>query len=290
HDQARLLSLNNNRNRLQEAMAFLLTGRGIPIILYGDEQYLHNDTANGNGEKGGDPYNRVWMSSYNTATTAYKLIAKLAGLRKSNDALGYGTWKQRWINNDVYIYERQFFNDVVLVAINKSDNEAYNITGLYTALPAGTYADYLGGLQSGNPLTVTAGNGSDNPANSFKIALASVSVWQASSPATAPQVGSIGPHVGQPGMKVTIAGDGFGTAAGSVLFGTTAAAIGSWSNTQVTFTVPSVTGGVYNVQLKTSGGASANTIAFTVLTAKLIPVTFTVNNATPTSPGDYIFV
>ena len=290
HDQARLLSVNDNRNRLQEAMAFVLTGRGIPILLYGDEQYLHNDSANGNGEKGGDPYNRVWMSSYNTATTAYKLIAKLAGLRKSNDALGYGTWKQRWINNDVYIYERQFFNDVVLVAINKSDTAAYNITGLYTALPAGTYADYLGGLQSGNPLTVTAGNGSDNPANSFKIAPASVSVWQASSPATAPQVGSIGPHVGQPGMKVTIAGDGFGTAAGSVLFGTTAAAIGSWSNTQVTFTVPSVTGGVYNVQLKTSGGASANTIAFTVLTAKLIPVTFTVNNATPTSPGDYIFV
>jgi hypothetical protein len=27
-----------------------------------------------------------------------------------------------------------------------------------------------------------------------------------------------------------------------------------------------------------------------VLTAKLIPVTFTVNNANPTNPGDYIFV
>jgi hypothetical protein len=35
---------------------------------------------------------------------------------------------------------------------------------------------------------------------------------------------------------------------------------------------------------------AANPIQFTVLAAKLIPVTFTVNNATPTSPGDYIFV
>jgi glycosidase len=290
HDQPRLLSVNNNRNRLQEAMAFVLTGRGIPILLYGDEQYLHNDTVNGSGEKGGDPYNRVWMSSYNTGTKAYQLIAKLAALRRSNDAVGYGTWKQRWINNDVYIYERQFFKDVVLVAINKSDATGYSVTGLYTALPPGTYADYLGGLQSGTSLTVSAGNGADNPANSFTIAPASVSVWQVQVNAEAPEVGSIGPHVGQPGMQVTIAGDGFGTAAGSVLFGTTAAVIQSWANTQVTFTVPSVTAGAYNVQLKTSGGAAANTIAFTVLTAKLIPVTFTVTNARQTNPGDFIFV
>jgi hypothetical protein len=91
-------------------------------------------------------------------------------------------------------------------------------------------------------------------------------------------------------MKVTIAGKGFGTTTGTVLFGTTAATINSWSDASVTFTVPSVTNGVYQVQLKSSGGTSANTIQFTVLTAKLIPVTFTVNNATPTSPGDYIFL
>jgi glycosidase len=44
HDQSRLLNINNNRNRLHEAMAFILTGRGIPIILYGDEQYLFEKT------------------------------------------------------------------------------------------------------------------------------------------------------------------------------------------------------------------------------------------------------
>jgi hypothetical protein len=31
-------------------------------------------------------------------------------------------------------------------------------------------------------------------------------------------------------------------------------------------------------------------VPFTVLAAKLIPVTFTVNNATPTNPGDYVFL
>ena len=285
HDESRLLNLNNNRNRLHEALAFILTGRGIPVILYGDEQYLFDTTNNGN-----DPYDRVWMSSYSTTTTAYRLIRKLAALRQANDALAYGLWKQRWINNDVYIFERQFFNDVVLVAINKSDSSSYPISGLLTSLPPGTYSDYLGGLLGGIKLTVTAGNPGNNPAANLTAAPHSVSVWQYQVNATAPEVGSIGPHTGQPGMQVTIAGDGLGTLQGSILFGSTPAPIVSWSNAVVTFTVPAVSNGGYDVQLKSGSGASANTIPFTVLAAKLIPVTFTVRNAPRTNPGDYIFV
>jgi hypothetical protein len=91
-------------------------------------------------------------------------------------------------------------------------------------------------------------------------------------------------------VKVTIAGKGFGSATGSVLFGTTAATINSWSDTGVTFTVPAVGNAIYNVQLKSSSGTAANTIQFTVLTAKSVSVTFTVNNASPTNVGDYIFL
>jgi glycosidase len=286
HDESRLLTMNNNNNRLQEAMAFLLTCRGIPVILYGDEQYLHNDTSYGN-----DPYNRVWMSAYNTTTTAYQLINKLAALRQSsNDALAYGGFQQRWINSDVYIYERKFFGDVVLVALNKNDTTGYAISGLLTALPAGTYSDYLGGLLGGASLTVTAGSGGNNPANNFTLPAHTVAVWQAVGTPSAPEVGSIGPTVGQPGMNVTIAGKGFGTATGQVLFGTAAASPQLWSDTGVTFTVPSVSNGVSQVQLKNSSGTAANTIQFTVLTGQLLPITFTVNNATPTNPGDYIFL
>ena len=286
HDESRMLTLNNNNNRLQEAMAFLLTCRGIPVILYGDEQYLHNDTSGGN-----DPYNRIWMKSFDTTTTAYQLINKLASLRQSaNDALAYGGFQQRWINGDVYIYERKFFNDVVLVAINKNDTTGYAISGLFTALPAGTYSDYLGGLLGGSNLTVTTGSGGNNPANNFMLPAHTVAVWQAVGTPAAPEVGSIGPTVGQPGMNVTIAGKGFGASIGQVLFGTTAAATQSWSDTSVTFTVPKVGNGIYQVQLKNTTGTAGNTIQFTVLTGQLIPVTFTVNNATPTTLGDYIFL
>lgn len=286
HDVPRLLSVNNNTNRLIEAQSYVLTGRGIPVVYYGDEQYLHNDT---NG--GGDPYNRNAMTSWSTSTTLYQVINKLAGLRGgSNDALGYGSYTQRWMNSDVYIYERVFFNDVVLVAINKNDTTSYPISGLNTALPAATYTDYLSGLMGGSSITVSAGSGGNNPVSNFTLPAHSVAVWQSTSTASAPEVGSIGPTLGQSGVKVTIAGKGFGSSTGSVLVGTTSATINSWTNTSVTFTVPNVTNGVYNITLKNSSGTAANTIQFTVLTANLIPVTFTVSNATPTNTGDYIFL
>src|SRR5258706_12036215 len=91
-------------------------------------------------------------------------------------------------------------------------------------------------------------------------------------------------------MKMTFAGKCFGTTTGQVLFGTTASTVQTWSDSSVTFTVPSVSNGIYQVQLKNSSGTAANTIQFTVLTGQLIPVTFTVNNATPTNTGDYIFL
>jgi glycosidase len=285
HDVPRFLSVNNNTNRLNEATAFLLTTRGIPIIYYGDEQFLHNDT---NG--GGDPFNRNQMTSFSTSTTPYKLVGQLAALRQSNSALAYGGTQQRWINNDVYIYERKFFNDVVLVAINKSDTTSFSITGLNTALPPGNYSDYLAGLLGGFGISVSTGTGGNNPVPAFTLPAHTVAVWQAPASATGPQVGSIGPTVGQSGVRVTIAGKGFGGARGNVLFGATAASIVSWSDSQVTFNVPAVAPGVYNVQLKNSGGTAANVIQFKVLTAKLVPVTFTVNNAIQTNVGDFIFL
>ncbi|MGA7557089.1 MAG: alpha-amylase family glycosyl hydrolase, partial [Candidatus Acidiferrales bacterium] len=285
HDNPRFLNVNDNTNRLNEATAYILTERGIPIIYYGDEQYLFNPTSGGS-----TPYNRQMMSSFSTSTTQYNLIKDLATLRQNNDAVAYGSHTQRWINNDVYIYERQFYNSVVLVAINKNDSTSYSITGLNTALPAGNYSDYLGGLMGGSSIVVGSGSGGNNPVTGFTLNAHTVAVWQVVGSIPAPEVGSIGPTLAQPGVKVTIAGQGFGASTGSVNFNGTNATINSWSSSSVTFTVPSVANGVYNVQLKNSSGTAANTIQFTVLTAQLIPVTFTVNNATPTNTGDYIFL
>ena len=285
HDMARFLSVNNNNNRLHEAMALVLTSRGIPCIYYGTEQYLHNDTSGGT-----DPYNRPMMSAFSTSTTAYTLTNRLSSLRRSNPAIPYGSMTQRWISNDVYIYERKFFGSVVLVAINKNETTGYSISGLNTSLPVGTQTDNLTGLLGGVSITVGSGSGGNNPVNTFTLPAHAVSVWQFTEGAASPEIGSIGPTAGQPGVKTVIAGRNFGASGGSVKFGTTTATVNSWSPTQIVVTTPSVTNGNYNVTVTSSGGTVSNGIQYTVLTAKLIPVTFTVNNATPTSVGDYIFL
>ncbi|MBZ5620308.1 MAG: IPT/TIG domain-containing protein [Acidobacteriia bacterium] len=283
HDRQRFLSINNNQNRLHEALAFLLTCRGVPVIYYGTEQYLHNDTNNGN-----DPFNRPMMTGFDTSTTAYKLIQKLAALRKANAAIPDGTIAQRWITNDVYIYERAFAGSVVLVAINKNETSATPIGGLFTALPAGTYSDYLGGLLGGFSITVKNGGG-NNPVVDFSLPAHTVAVWrfQPGKPAT-PVLASVGPDVAQPGVQVTLAGSFSGT--NTVKFGTMVATVVSSNSKQIVAKVPSLANGNYNVTVWDSSSHVSNSVPFTVLGAKLIPVTFTVNNAAPTTFGDYIFL
>jgi hypothetical protein len=75
-----------------------------------------------------------------------------------------------------------------------------------------------------------------------------------------------------------------------VKFGAASATVVSSGQNQIVVTVPSVSNGNYNVTVTDSSGHVSNGMPFTVLAAKLVPVTFTVNNATPTAIGDYIFL
>lgn len=279
HDMSRFLTLNNNNDRLHEALAATLTTPGIPIIYYGTEQYLHNDTSGG-----GDPYNRPMMTSFSTTTTAYNEIKTLAGLRHSNPALAYGTYQQRWINSDVFIYERQFYNNVILVAINKGSS-SYAISGLNTNLPNGSYSDYLGSLLHGGTTISVSGGAVGN----FTLGANQVSVWQyTAGENAAPAIGSVGPNLSKPGDKVIIDGQGFGSSTGSVKFGTTSATVNSWSAHSITVTVPGVAGGMYNVQVCTA--SCSNNYQTRVSSAAQVAVTFTVNSAPPTNFGDNVYL
>ncbi len=278
-DMTRFLTLNGSYDRMQEALAVTLTEPGIPIIYYGTEQYLHNDTSGG-----GDPYNRPMMSSFDTTTTAYNEIKMLAGLRHNNPALAYGTYVQRWMNSDVYIYERQFGSNVVLVAVNKGTS-SYSITGLNTALPDGSYSDYLGtALHGGTTLNVSGG-----AATAFTLGANQTSVWQyTAGENSAPIIGSVGPNLSKPGDKVIIDGQGFGSSTGTVQFATTTATVSNWSAHSVTVTVPAITGGLYNVTVCAS--TCSNGYKTRVSTATQVPVTFTVNSAASTNFGDNVYL
>jgi hypothetical protein len=218
------------------------------------------------------------------------MIAKLAPLRKSNPALAYGTTQQRWINSNVYIYERQFGSSVVVVALNRDLANSTPITGFYTALPAGSYTDVLSGLGlNGNNITVNAGGAVSN----FTLQPGAIAVWQYSPSITTPTVGHVGPTLANAGNLVTIDGRGFGATKGSVYFGGTlvsGTSILSWEDTQIKVYVPSVAAGMYGIAVVNAGGTSSNVYnGFEILTAPQVTVRFVVNNAT-TVPGENVYL
>ena len=292
HDMSRFLSINNNNTQLHLALAFLFTVRGTPCVYYGTEQYLHNDT---NG--GGDPYNRPMMSQWDQTTTAYQVINKLSTLKQNQPALQFGSHQQRWVNNDVYIYERKFYNDVVLVAINKSPTTWYTINGLYTSLPAGTYSDQLGGLLGGHDITVSAGSGGNNPIGTWSFGPGRAIVWsyKATEPAV-PEIGSVAPVLTRSGDVVTVDGRGFGTqgANSKVYFVSGAnqyqATVTSWTANSIVVTTPSgVPAGTVQVKVVNNSSNVSNLYDVMNLSGQQVPVTFQVNN-TSTNLGDQIYL
>ncbi len=274
HDVSRFLTLNNSKDALNEGLAVTSTAPGIPIVYYGTEQYLHNDT---NG--GGDPYNRLMMSGFDTTITAYTLIKRLATLRHVNLALAYGTYQPRWINDDVFVFERQFFNNVVLVAMNKSATTDYNIGGLKTNLPAGNYNDYLHGLLTGG--TGTALNvGKSGAVDPFTLGKNQVAVWRYSAPEPAtPEIGSVGPQLTHAGVQLVIDGRGFSGTQGTVVIGTTKATVTRWTGQSITVIVPQIAGAQYDVKvcLDEARGACSNSYKTNTDNGTQIPVTFTVD-------------
>lgn len=286
HDNPRIESVGADDMGVKQALSFIFTCRGIPVVYYGDEQYLHNDTSGGN-----DPYDRNAMTSFG-ATDAVTLIQYLAALRALNPAIAYGSMQQRWINDDVYIYERRLGGDVVLVAINKSKSNDQAISGLLTALPPAHYSDYLNGTAGGAGLTVNAGASGSNPAVDFTLPHRSVSIWVAAGKAGM-AIGSITPRVANPGATVTITGAGFAGAAGKVEFVDAAskknASIVRWSDGQITAVVPDIGAGAATVAVQ-RGPATSNAAPFVVSTGTLLPVNFAISGVPALASGDVVML
>jgi glycosidase len=105
-------------DRLRMLTAFIMTIPGIPVIYYGDEIGMPG---------GNDPDSRRMMRFGKLApeeeetmqTTKY-----LAALRKDRLALVYGDLTTLIASEQVYAYQRQYFNDMVIVAFNKGREES----------------------------------------------------------------------------------------------------------------------------------------------------------------------
>ena len=282
HDQSRFMTeAGNNKLTLDIAFALQMTSRGIPCVYYGTEQYM-SDAAGGKS----DPYNRADMTSFDQTSRAYQIISKLAPLRKSNPALAYGSTQERWLNDDVYVYERVFGNNVVMTAINRNQSTGYQLEGLLSSLPNGTYNDVLGNLLGGGNISVTKGKVSD-----YYLGAGQVAVWEYTADDNdSPIIGNINPKMSKAGNTITITGRGFGSNVGSVAFGVENAQIVSWSDSLIKVVVPTGVVGDVDVVVTTSTGVeSAAFSGFKVLSGSQVSVRFKVNNAT-TNYGVNVYI
>lgn len=196
HDNPRFLAAaGSSPARLELALAFMYTSRGIPSLYYGTEQDFNG---------GADPANREDMfdglyeqgpssgDNFNMTSARFKLVAKLNNLRRLYPALRTGSHDSLWANfggPGLLAYARRLNGEEAFVVMNTATTPQ-TIGARPTIHPANTVLVDV--LNPNNTLTVTSGvDGIPSftmPALSYRIYVAQTQLR-----ALAPVVESISP-------------------------------------------------------------------------------------------------
>ena len=103
-------------NKLKMLTAFISTIPGIPVIYYGDEIGMIG---------AGDPDNRRMMNFEKLSQNQMSIksnLSKLLKLRKQRLSLIYGSFKCIHVCDNLYVYQRTYFDEKTIVFLNKSEN------------------------------------------------------------------------------------------------------------------------------------------------------------------------
>ncbi|KAJ5301739.1 hypothetical protein N7508_006602 [Penicillium antarcticum] len=135
HDNARWLSVKNDKSLLANALAYVILARGIPIVYYGTEQGY----AGGN-----DPANRedLWRSKFSTDVDLYKTISLLSAARKAAGGLADNDHVYLYIAESAYAWSRAGGDLIVLTSNGGSGSEAEHCFD--SKKPGGTWKNTLG--------------------------------------------------------------------------------------------------------------------------------------------------
>jgi glycosidase len=147
HDTSRFMKKEEtDLNRYKQALAFLLTTRGIPQLYYGLEILMSGEKSEGDGNLRkdfpggweGDPVNAFTTAGRtDLQNQAHAYLTKLLNWRKGSSAIAEGELIHYTPDrNNCYIYARINGDDRVLVILNGSNKEV--------TLQGSKYAEVLG--------------------------------------------------------------------------------------------------------------------------------------------------
>ncbi|MDO4345010.1 MAG: alpha-amylase family glycosyl hydrolase [Eubacteriales bacterium] len=136
HDVERIITKLNHKEHVIPVYTLLYTLPGIPSIYYGSEFGVE-----GKKEQGSDdslrPRLRVGEClKHNAHPELTEHIRKLGALRKENEVLAQGTYRELLLTNRQYAFARILDGKVVVVAVNNDENPAE----ISVPLPVGTDA------------------------------------------------------------------------------------------------------------------------------------------------------
>ena len=123
HDINRLATMLRNRTHLYNTYTLLYTMPGVPSIYYGSEWGI-----TGAKQGGSDAPLRPCLELGQIVEADEPLcthIARLGMIRRSLPALQYGTYEQRLVKNEQFVFERAFNGQHVYTALNLSDHPEY---------------------------------------------------------------------------------------------------------------------------------------------------------------------
>jgi len=132
HDVTRIFSsLNQSMEKLKMALAFQLTTRGIPSILYGTELLMEGYEHEAHGKMRKD-FTGGWPDDQKNGFTAegrtdaqneiYNYLQHLLNWRKSKKVIHSGKLTHFIPENNVYVYFRHHTEETVMIILNNNDN------------------------------------------------------------------------------------------------------------------------------------------------------------------------
>ncbi len=197
HDQPRFLSsgnANNNVFRLNVALAFLYSSRGIPCLYYGTEQGFNGGASPANREDmfaGGFESGPSVGDNFNETHPIFQLVAKLNNFRRLYPAMSLGTHVNQWNSPNgpgLFAYARRLGTQEVFVVFNTSGS-SQTLSARPTIYPVGTVLTNL--LYPSE--TITVGSGPQTPSISVPGTTAKIFIAQSQVLPLDPVVTAISP-------------------------------------------------------------------------------------------------